>query len=98
LTKNLHLRSSFPSEAKLRRSQALAADNGIGLEIARTLIDAKLRGDKRVLREQLHSSTAADVVSQFREKLNSAKSFDAIRIVEATARLLLTFVSGVSFR
>src|SRR4051812_16764234 len=28
-----------PSEAKLRRAQALAAGNGVGLEIARSLID-----------------------------------------------------------
>src|SRR5436305_1083853 len=35
-----------PSEAKLRRAQALAAGNGLGLEIARTLIDAKLRGQE----------------------------------------------------
>ena len=74
-----------PSEAKLRRSQALAAGNGIGLEIARTLIDAKLSGEERVLREQLNSPAAADVVSGFREKLDSADSFDTIRILEANA-------------
>jgi len=74
-----------PSEAKLRRSQALAAGNGIGLEIARTLIEAKLSGEERVLREQLNSPTVADVVSNFRNKLASADSFDDIRIVEATA-------------
>ena len=74
-----------PSEAKLRRSQALAAGNGVGLEIARTLIDAKLSGEERVLREQLNSPTAADVISGFRQKLASADSFDAIRIVEANA-------------
>jgi CRISPR-associated endonuclease Cas1 len=74
-----------PSEAKLRRSQALAAGNGIGLEIARTLIEAKLSGEERVLREQLNSPTVADVISGFRQKLSSAKSFDAIRIVEANA-------------
>jgi CRISPR-associated endonuclease Cas1 len=74
-----------PSEAKLRRSQALAAGNGVGLEIARTLIDAKLSGEERVLREQLNSPAAADVVSGFRQKLSSAHSFDGIRIVEANA-------------
>ena len=74
-----------PSEAKLRRSQALAAGNGVGLEIARTLIDAKLTGEERVLRHQLNSPTVADVVSGFRQKLASADSFDAIRIVEANA-------------
>jgi CRISPR-associated endonuclease Cas1 len=74
-----------PSEAKLRRSQALAAGNGVGLEIARTLIDAKLSGEERVLREQLNSPAAADAISEFRQKLNSANTFDAIRILEANA-------------
>ena len=74
-----------PSEARLRRSQALAAGNGVGLEIARTLIDAKLIGEERVLREQLNSPTAADVISGFRQKLASAETFDAIRIEEANA-------------
>lgn len=74
-----------PSEAQLRRSQALAAGNGVGLEITRTLIDAKLRGEERVLREQLNSPTTADAISGFRYKLASAKSFDGVRIVEANA-------------
>lgn len=74
-----------PSEAKLRRAQALAAGNGVGLEIARSLIDAKLKGQEQVLRERLHSRIAAEVVSGFRDKLALADSFDAIRIVEANA-------------
>jgi CRISPR-associated endonuclease Cas1 len=74
-----------PSEAKLRRCQALAAGNSVGLEIARTLIEAKLNGQERVLRDQLNSPTAAGVISEFRQKLSSADSFDSIRIVEANA-------------
>jgi CRISPR-associated endonuclease Cas1 len=74
-----------PSEAKLRRAQALAAGNGLGLEIARTLIDAKLKGQEEVLRERLNCRGAADVVSDFRNQLVSADTFDAIRIVEANA-------------
>lgn len=74
-----------PSEAKLRRAQALAAGNGLGLEIARTLIDAKLKGQEQVLRDRLDRQGAADVVSGFRNKLVSTDTFDAIRIVEANA-------------
>jgi CRISPR-associated protein Cas1 len=74
-----------PSEAKLRRSQAMAAGNGVGLEIARTLIDAKLEGQEQVLRERLDCQGAADVVSDFRNRLVSADTFDAIRSVEANA-------------
>jgi CRISPR-associated endonuclease Cas1 len=74
-----------PSEAKLRRAQALAAGNGLGLEIARALIDAKLKGQEQVLRERLNCQVAADVISDFRGKLVSLDTFDAIRIVEANA-------------
>jgi hypothetical protein len=42
-----------PSDARLRRAQALACQNGVGLNICRELIHAKLEGQKRVIREQL---------------------------------------------
>ena len=74
-----------PSEAKLRRSQALAADTGLGVEIARTLIDAKLKGQEQVLRERLNCHAAAEVIANFRHKLGFAGTFEAIRIVEANA-------------
>src|SRR6266404_1677111 len=47
------------SDAKLKRSQALAMGNGVGLEICRTLIDAKLQGQESVLRERLNCHTTA---------------------------------------
>jgi CRISPR-associated endonuclease Cas1 len=74
-----------PSEAKLRRAQALSTGNGLGLEIARTLIDAKLKGQEQVLRERLNCEAGAEVISDFRDKLVSVDTFDAIRIVEANA-------------
>lgn len=74
-----------PSEAKLRRAQALAAGNGRGLEIARMLIDAKLKGQEQVLLERLNRQAAAAVISDFRDKLVSADTFGDIRIVEANA-------------
>jgi CRISPR-associated endonuclease Cas1 len=74
-----------PSEAKLRRAQALAVGNGVGLEIARTLINAKLEGEERVLRDRLNREDASRVISDFRTKLASADSFDAIRVIEANA-------------
>jgi hypothetical protein len=69
----------------LRRAQALAAGNGRGLEIARTLIDAKLEGQEKVLRYRLHCQSAAQVISDFRGKLLSADTFESIRNVEANA-------------
>jgi CRISPR-associated endonuclease Cas1 len=73
------------SEAKLRRTQAFAIGNGVGLEICRRLIDAKLQGQENVLRLHLNCPTAADTVARFRNKLDSAESFDVLRNLEATA-------------
>jgi CRISPR/Cas system-associated endonuclease Cas1 len=73
------------SDAKLRRSQALASYNGVGLEICRTLIDAKLQGQEQVLRERLNCQATADTITRFRNKLSSAENFDVIRNLEANA-------------
>jgi CRISPR-associated endonuclease Cas1 len=73
------------SDAKLRRAQAFAISDGVGLEICRRLIDAKLQGQQRVLRERLDCPEAADVITRFRNKLDSVESFDALRNLEAIA-------------
>jgi CRISPR-associated endonuclease Cas1 len=73
------------SDAKLRRAQALAISNGFGLEICRRLTDAKLRGQEQVIRERLNRQPASDSIARFRDQLNSAESFDAIRNLEANA-------------
>jgi CRISPR-associated endonuclease Cas1 len=73
------------SDAKLRRAQAFAASNGIGLEICRRLIDAKLQGQEQVLRERFDCRVAADAITGFRNKVDSARSFDALRNLEANA-------------
>src|SRR5207302_8397869 len=46
-----------PSDARLRRAQGLAHQNGKALEISRELIRAKLEGQERVVREQLKDDT-----------------------------------------
>jgi CRISPR-associated endonuclease Cas1 len=73
------------SDAKLRRSQALAISSGVGLEICRRLIDAKLQGQERVLRERLNCQATANVIAHFRNKLSAAERFDTIRNLEANA-------------
>ncbi len=73
------------SDAKLRRAQAVAITNGVGLEICRTLIDAKIQGQENVLREHLNCQPAADAIARLRNRLSSAGSFDAIRNLEANA-------------
>jgi CRISPR-associated endonuclease Cas1 len=73
------------SDAKLRRAQAFAISNGIGLEVCRRLIEAKLQGQEQVLREHLDCGATADAIARFRNKLDSAENFDALRILEANA-------------
>src|SRR5215469_7638047 len=43
-----------PSDARLRRAQALAAQSHVGLLIARELISRKLAGQEQVARTKLH--------------------------------------------
>jgi CRISPR-associated endonuclease Cas1 len=73
------------SDAKLRRAQAFAISNGVGLEICRRLIDAKLQGQEQVLRERMDRGATADAIARFRNRLDSAESFDALRNLEANA-------------
>ena len=74
-----------PSDARLRRAQALALGNGVGLEISRTLIDAKLEGQERLARELLNDSAAAQVIATLRERLPVADTPEVIRNLEAQA-------------
>ena len=78
-----------PSDARLRRAQALALGNGVGLKICRTLIDAKLKGQEQVVREQLKDAATADVIARFRSHdLPLAENFERIRTIEAHAAVL----------
>ena len=74
-----------PSDARLRRAQTVALGNGVGLKISRRLIDAKLEGQERVLREGLNDCDTAQEISDFREKLVAADTPQAIRLIEAHA-------------
>ena len=73
-----------PSGARLRRAQALAWQNGVGLSICRELIHAKLEGQERVIREQLKDSITADEISQLRTRdLPMADGIERVRIIES---------------
>jgi CRISPR-associated endonuclease Cas1 len=74
-----------PTDARLRRSQSLAFGNGVGREICHSLIDAKLKGQERLVREQLRDSAAAEEIASFRDRLAVAESVEAIRWLEAHA-------------
>jgi CRISPR-associated protein Cas1 len=73
------------SDSKLRRAQAFAVSNGVGLETCRTLIHAKLEGQERLLREQLNDPVTARAVEEFRHRLAAAENIETIRILEAQA-------------
>jgi CRISPR-associated endonuclease Cas1 len=77
-----------PSDARLRRAQALAVGNGVGLKISRTLIDAKLEGQQAMMRERFDDLATASEIAVLREKLSTAESANAIRIIEANAAVL----------
>jgi CRISPR/Cas system-associated endonuclease Cas1 len=77
-----------PSDARLRRAQALALSNGVGVEICRKLIDAKLEGQERLVRERLHDSVAAQEIAVLRDRLKTADTADAIRWLEAHAAVM----------
>jgi len=74
-----------PSDVRLRRAQALALDTGVGLEISRTLIDAKLEGQERLVREGLNDLVAAQEIARLRARLSAAGSVEVIRTLEAHA-------------
>jgi CRISPR-associated endonuclease Cas1 len=74
-----------PSDARLRRSQALATQSDTALRIARELIDKKLACQEHVARKKLLDSTTADAISKFRAELPTADSITTIRLIESQA-------------
>jgi CRISPR-associated endonuclease Cas1 len=74
-----------PSDARLRRAQALAIQSGSALEIARELIAQKLDGQARVAREKLLDSVTANAISEFRAELVTAENSETVRLLESQA-------------
>jgi CRISPR-associated endonuclease Cas1 len=74
-----------PSDARLRRAQALAHHSGAALEIMRELMRAKLDGQQRLVRSKLGNGTAADIIAELMESLSSAESLDTVAKLEAHA-------------
>ncbi len=73
------------SDAKLRRAQALALENGQALRISRELIERKLEGQARVALAGLGDESAASAIRRFRSDLAGAQSIDSIRLIESQA-------------
>ena len=74
-----------PSDAKLRRAQALAHSTGAALRIARELMSQKLTAQEQVARHKLLDSSTADAIAQFKSELPGADSIAAIRLIESQA-------------
>jgi CRISPR/Cas system-associated endonuclease Cas1 len=65
-----------PSDAKLRRAQALALGNEVALNISKELISQKLAGQELLVRSMLHDSATADAIARFTVVLPSAESIE----------------------
>jgi CRISPR-associated endonuclease Cas1 len=76
-----------PSDARLRRAQALAEYSGAGLQLAIRLISEKLSGQEKVARERLRNTLVADSIAKFRSALKSAGSLESVLSIEANAAL-----------
>jgi CRISPR-associated endonuclease Cas1 len=74
-----------PSDAKLRRAQALALGNGMALKISKELISQKLVGQELLVRDMLHDFSTADAIVRLRVVLPSAEDIDRVRLIEAQA-------------
>ena len=76
-----------PSDARLRRAQALAHQSGVALRIVRELISRKLAGQEKVVRTKLIDSRSADMIARAHSALAAATNIPAIRQLEAEAAL-----------
>jgi CRISPR-associated endonuclease Cas1 len=74
-----------PSDARLRRSQALAHQTQTAVTIARDLISQKLKGQEQVARDRLKNQTVAESISAARANLDKAETIEEIRSLEAQA-------------
>jgi CRISPR-associated protein Cas1 len=74
-----------PSDARLRRAQALASTNGIALEISKGLIRQKLSAQEQLAREKLNDSKVAGLIAANQAAVNEAQTIEALRLSESGA-------------
>lgn len=74
-----------PTDARLRRAQALAHQTDQALQIARELIDQKLAGQEKVARETLKKPEAAQQILRWRSGLAEANNLGDVRRLESMA-------------
>jgi hypothetical protein len=71
------------TSARLRRVQALAHQSGAALRIARELIALKLAAQAKLARDTLNNSDAAQAINHVQESIPTAKTIEAIRLLES---------------
>ncbi len=74
-----------PSDARLRRAQALARQTQMSREIARELIRQKLAGQEQIARDRLKDEIVAEAIAAARVNLDHAETIEIIRSLEAQA-------------
>lgn len=74
-----------PSDARLRRIQALAQKSSLALHISRELIARKLAGQERVARLHLLDNQTADRIARYREELGRVEDLKIVSVIEAQA-------------
>ena len=74
-----------PSDARLRRAQALAHHSGAALQIVRELIGQKITGQERLAGESLRNPSAAQKIARARAAVTTAETIESIRLLEGQA-------------
>lgn len=74
-----------PSDARLRRAQALAHQSGAALTISRELISQKLNGQEEIARDVLQDEPIAKLIASARVDLAKTETIGAIRLLESQA-------------
>jgi CRISPR-associated endonuclease Cas1 len=73
----------YPSDARLRRAQALAGQSGAALRITKELITQKLAGQEQNAREILLDSITAQIIGRFKDGIKNANTIEEIRLLES---------------
>ncbi len=76
-----------PSDARLRRAQALAHHTGAAIPIMHRLIDQELTGQSRLIREFLNDEAIDAQIQDAKNALVSAKTPEDVRYIESRAAL-----------
>jgi CRISPR-associated endonuclease Cas1 len=77
-----------PSDTRLRRAQAVALNNGVGLKISKEVITQKLCGQAALVRDMLNEPVASRAIDEFSDRLSTAENIERVRLVEAQAARL----------